>query len=78
MAYHPLEKQKIAALPAAARTTVENVRNANNQLTLAKMALLPAIMAVCYGGLIWFYRSRGGYKPVELAAAGAGGGPASA
>ncbi len=78
MAYHPLEKQKIAALPTAARTTVENVRNANNQLTLAKMALLPAIMAVCYGGLIWFYRSRGGYKPVELAAAGAGGGPASA
>jgi MFS family permease len=72
MTYHPLDKQKIAALPEAERTAVEKIRNANNQSTLAKMALLPAIMAVCYVGLILFYRARGGYRPVELASTGDG------
>lgn len=66
LSYRPLDKQKIAALPEAQRAEVEQVRNTNNQATLSKMAVLPAIMAVCYIGLILFYRTKGGYKAVEI------------
>ena len=69
LSYRPLDKQKIAALPPAERTQVEAIRNANNQATLPKMAILPAIMFVCYFGLLLFHRSRGGYRAVPLAAA---------
>ena len=33
---------------------------------LGKMAIFPAFMLVCYLGLIAYFRSRGGYKPVNL------------
>ena len=36
------------------------------QATLAKVAVLPAVMFVCYLGLILYFRSRGGYRPVEV------------
>lgn len=66
LAYRPLDKQKIAALPPAEKSAVEKIRNENNQATLSKLAVLPAIMGACYLGLILFYRRRGGYRPVEL------------
>jgi hypothetical protein len=31
-----------------------------------RFAVLPLIMAVCYGALFIYFRSRGGYKAVEL------------
>ena len=30
------------------------------------MAIFPAFMLICYLGLILYFRSRGGYKPVNL------------
>jgi hypothetical protein len=66
LTFTPIDKQKIGNLPAAEREFVEQVRNRNNQETLAKMAILPVIMAVCYAGLMLYYRSRGGYKSVNL------------
>src|SRR5665213_4094500 len=44
LTYCPLDKTKIAALPEAERAQVESVRTINNQSTLAKVAVLPAIM----------------------------------
>ncbi|MDR3405715.1 MAG: MFS transporter [Chthoniobacter sp.] len=67
LTYQPLDKAKIAALPAAEQATVENIRTANNQSTLAKVAVLPALMFFCYLGLIIYFRSRGGYRQVHLA-----------
>jgi hypothetical protein len=66
--YRPLDKTKIAALPANERSEVEQVRANNNQATLRKVAVLPAIMFVCYMGLIAWFRSRGGYREVQLQA----------
>ena len=66
LSYQPLDKQKIAMLPEAQRVQVEQIRNANNQSTLAKMAVLPMIMAACYCGLLIYYRTRGGYRPVNI------------
>ena len=37
---------------------------------LQMMALLPAVLAVLFGGLWLYYRSRGGYKPVRLSVHG--------
>ena len=39
---------------------------ATNQGTLANVALLPAIMFVAYLALILYFRSKGGYRQVEV------------
>jgi hypothetical protein len=39
---------------------------------LGKMALFPIFMLACYLALIVYFRSRGGYKPVQLASTGGG------
>lgn len=70
MHYQPLDKNKIAVLPLDGKNTVETIRVANNQAMLAKVAILPAIMFVCYLALIFYFKSKGGYKPVELGSAG--------
>ena len=45
---------------------------------MATIAILPLIMAVCYLGLILYFRAHGGYKPIDLmAAADAGTGDAA-
>jgi hypothetical protein len=69
MTFHPIDKEKEAALPTADRKTVEEVRAKNSQATLAEVAILPAMMCACYLGLILHFRRKGGYRPVELSAA---------
>ena len=36
------------------------------QSALAKMTVFPMFMLACYIGLILYFKSRGGYRPVEL------------
>jgi hypothetical protein len=66
--YRPLDKNKIAALPAPEQAQVETVRAANNQLTLGRVAVLPGIMLLCYLSLIAYFKTRGGYREVRLQA----------
>jgi MFS family permease len=66
LTYHPLDKSRIAALPDAEKTEVDHIRTLNNQRTLGAVAILPAIMFVCYVGLLLYFRTRGGYRVVEL------------
>jgi MFS family permease len=66
LTYQAFDKSKIAALPKAEQNEVEQVRTANNQATHAKVAVLPAIMCLCYIGLTLYFKSRGGYKLVHL------------
>src|SRR6185369_7660375 len=56
--YRPLDKQRIAQLNPSEQAQIESIRTVNNQNTLAKVALLPSIMFVCYIGLILFFRLR--------------------
>jgi hypothetical protein len=37
---------------------------------LGKMALFPVFMLACYLALLAYFKSRGGYKPVQLLPAG--------
>jgi MFS family permease len=64
--YEAIDKAKVAALPETQRTQLESIQKQTKQQALAKIAILPAIMCVCYLGLIAYYRSRGGYKAEVL------------
>ena len=66
LTFQPLDKTKIETLPDAEKAEVEAIRVGNNQATLAKVAVLPAIMFLCYLGLIFHFKSRGGYQQVHM------------
>jgi hypothetical protein len=69
MHFQPVDRAKVTALPEDQRKTVEAITTTNSQKTLAKFAVLPAIMFFCYIGLILYFKAQGGYKQVELTAA---------
>ena len=68
LTYQALDKKKMGSLVQEKKETVERVVAATNQSTLAKVALLPVIMFFCYLSLILYFRSKGGYQPVDLRA----------
>ncbi|HAB19059.1 MAG TPA: MFS transporter [Verrucomicrobiota bacterium] len=72
LSFQPLDKTKIAILPAAEISQVETIRITNNQATLGKVAVLPAVMFFCYCGLMVYFRARGGYRPVQMETAQTG------
>jgi MFS family permease len=66
--FQPLDKVKIASLSAADKARVHAVVTQTDQALLAKIAVLPATMFVCFLGLALLFRSRGGYRQVEILA----------
>ncbi len=60
----------VGKLPEADQTAANDIMGGlkakSSQGALADMALFPMIMLVCYGILIYWFNSRGGYKPIEL------------
>jgi MFS family permease len=61
----------IATLPEAkqadATKVVKSVKEHSNQRALADMVIFPAIMLVAYILFFFYFKARGGYKPVDLA-----------
>ena len=68
--YQPLDKRKIAALPPDERAAIEQVIADNKQLTLARFAVLPMLMALGFAILLGWFAGRGGYKPVGIGSDG--------
>jgi MFS family permease len=66
--FQPLDKQRIAQLPPAQQTLVNDVLQRSGQATLAKIAVLPVAMLVSYLGLLLYFRRKGGYRPLLLTA----------
>jgi MFS family permease len=67
--YNAVDADKVAELATTDAETAAKItaaRNNANQGALSKIAIFPAFMLVCYLGLIVYFRSRGGYKPVNL------------
>ena len=58
----------------AANKLIGELKDKSNQGALADMAIFPFIMLIAYIGLIMYFKSRGGYKPVELDSGNGGGG----
>ncbi|HEX2750723.1 MAG TPA: MFS transporter [Verrucomicrobiales bacterium] len=63
-----LDAVKVNALPKAQKDELDKVQAKSKQATFARIAMLPSFMLVCYLGMFLYFRSRGGYKPVEIGA----------
>lgn len=61
-----LDQEAVAKLPEQEAELVEGIMVRAKQGTLAKVAILPAIMFVCYLILIGYFRTRGGYRAEVL------------
>ena len=70
--YNAVDGEKLKALPEAEKKKIEEVSKGAKQGALAKVAVFPVIMLLCYLGLIFYFRSKGGYKAVELGGEGGG------
>jgi MFS family permease len=70
MSYRDLNQAAVATLPADEQKTVATIQAQTKQGTLRTVAVLPAIMFLCYAGLALYFRSRGGYKVQRLAMTG--------
>jgi fucose permease len=66
--YQPIDQQKFEALPESDKDVVGEITASAKQSALMTVAIFPAIMLACYLILIFYFKSKGGYKPVELEA----------
>jgi MFS family permease len=64
--YTALDPAKVATAPAADKAALDAVANSSKKAALREVAILPLIMLAAYLALIFFFRSRGGYRPVVL------------
>jgi len=65
-AYNAVQPDKVAQLPEAEQQLVETATNDAKKGALATVAILPAIMLVCYIILIVYFKSKGGYDAEQL------------
>src|SRR5262249_18814237 len=64
--YQFIDKTRFDQLTDEQREELNSLERPAKQHTLSKIAVLPAIMFVCYLGLILYYRSQGGYRAQVL------------
>jgi hypothetical protein len=64
--FQPLDKAKIRSLSGGDQAQVEKITAQTSQAVLAKIAILPSIMFVCFLVLGLFFSGRGGYRQIEL------------
>jgi MFS family permease len=64
--YQYVDKARYESLSETERSQLASLERETKQHALAKIAYLPAIMFVCYVGLILYYRSQGGYRAEVL------------
>jgi MFS family permease len=68
--YSPIDDAKVALAGDAAKATIEKVKAGAKKSALFSVAIFPAIMLLAYVSLMLYFRSKGGYKPVDLLAEG--------
>lgn len=64
--YKALDPDKYESAPVETRQLIDNVQDAAKKDALRTVSFFPVFMLVCYLGLIFYFKSRGGYKPVVL------------
>ena len=72
--YNAVDGDKVATLDDAKQGEVDELIKTGKQSSLARITIFPIFMLACYIGMIFYYKSRGGYKPVELDSGNGGGG----
>jgi MFS family permease len=61
-----LDQAKVESLDQKQKDLIESIVTESKQGSLGKIAILPAIMCVCYLILIGYFRSKGGYQAQVL------------
>ncbi|MCB1278253.1 MFS transporter [Prosthecobacter sp.] len=61
-----LDQEKIKALDAASANELNAVQADSKRGAFTNIAVLPAFMLVCYLVMLFYFRARGGYKPVAI------------
>ncbi len=64
--YSSIDPGKRAAVSDADAAVVDKIASESKLQALRTIAILPVIMLVVYLGLIFYFRKKGGYKPVVL------------
>lgn len=64
--YQYIDKNKYGKISEADQAKLAQLERQTKQHALAQIAVLPAIMFVCYVGLILYFKSRGGYRAEVL------------
>ncbi len=64
--YNSLNTAKVDAAPESDKTVINEKQEVAKKLALSRVAVLPIIMLVCYLLLIFYFRTKGGYRPVEI------------
>jgi MFS family permease len=71
--YQAIDPVKSAAVTdAASANAITSAETAGQFSALGKMALFPTFGLVCYLVLMFYFKSKGGYKPVQLTSVGGG------
>jgi hypothetical protein len=61
-----MNQSAIASLETADKEKLEAVITHQKKQAFARQAVLPGFMLLCYLGVFVWFKSRGGYKPVEI------------
>ena len=64
--YQAVDQDKVAAAPDTDKQPIQTIQAGAKKGALKTVALFPILMLLCYLGLILYFRSRGGYKPVLI------------
>lgn len=67
-AYKAIDEEKLKVATEEDRKVVTEARAGVKQATLQKVAIFPIGMFLVYLGMLLYFRSRGGYKPVDASA----------
>ncbi len=70
-AYKALNNDKVMAAPDADKLVITAITSGSKKEALSEVAMVPLFVVLVYLGLILFFRSRGGYKPVQISQAAA-------
>jgi MFS family permease len=65
---YAVDQAKVRALSAGEAAELTAVQAESKRGAFARIAVLPAFMLVCYLGMWWYFRAKGGYKPVAVGA----------
>ncbi len=64
--YIKIDALKVATLPVTAQEEIATLREDATQSALARITIFPIFMLICYLGLMFYFKSRGGYKAVDI------------
>jgi len=61
-----IDADKVQGLSDEEKQTLQEVKYPNKKAAFLQVAVLPTFMLICYLILFFYFKSKGGYKPVEL------------